>query len=76
LQKKIEARLHEKYPEKWMPAYSQVTFSPHIRYSDALSRGYKQEAIMQEVMKMPDIETKWESEEVEKMILNKVSSQP
>lgn len=76
LQKKIEARLHEEYPDKWIPAYSQVTFSPHIRYSDALKRGNKQEAIMQEVMRMPDIETKWESEEVEKMILNKLSLHP
>ena len=72
LQKKIEARLHENYPDKWIPAYSQVTFSPHIRYSDALARGNRQEIIMQEVMSMPDIETKWESEEVEKMILGKL----
>jgi kynurenine 3-monooxygenase len=71
LQKKIEARLHEKYPEKWIPAYSQVTFSPHIRYSEALRRGQMQEAIMQEVMAMPGIEEKWESEEVEKMILGR-----
>ncbi|HQZ50837.1 MAG TPA: NAD(P)/FAD-dependent oxidoreductase [Chitinophagaceae bacterium] len=72
LQKKIEARLHENYPDKWIPAYSQVTFSPHIRYSDALARGNRQEIIMQEVMSMTDIETKWESEEVEKMILGKL----
>ncbi|MEI2711594.1 MAG: hypothetical protein V9E96_21660 [Chitinophagaceae bacterium] len=24
---------------QWIPAYSQVTFSPHIRYSEALERG-------------------------------------
>ena len=72
LQKKIEARLHENYPDKWIPAYSQVTFSPHIRYSDALAKGNRQETIMQEVMTMTDIETKWESEEVEKMILGKL----
>jgi kynurenine 3-monooxygenase len=74
LQKKIEARLHEKYPEKWIPAYSQVTFSPHIRYSEALSRGQMQEAIMQEVMKLEGIEEKWDKEEVEKLILNKLIS--
>ncbi len=72
LQKKIEARLHEKYPDKWIPAYSQVTFSPHIRYSDALKRGQMQEAIMQEVMAIPGIEGKWESEEAEKLILERV----
>lgn len=62
-QKKIEAKLHEKYPEEWIPAYSQVTFSPHIRYSEALRRGQAQEAIMQQVMRWPGIEQHWESDE-------------
>ncbi|MBL7747607.1 MAG: FAD-dependent monooxygenase [Chitinophagaceae bacterium] len=74
LQKKIEARLHEKYPDKWIPAYSQVTFSPYIRYSEALLRGQKQESIMQQVMATPGIEDKWNSEEVEKMILKRLIS--
>jgi kynurenine 3-monooxygenase len=74
LQKKIEARLHEKYPDKWIPAYSQVTFSPNIRYSDARQRGEKQEMIMREVMKIDDIERKWESEEIERLILQKIEA--
>ena len=72
LQKKIEARLHEKYPAKWIPAYTQVTFSPHIRYSDALKNAMKQEAIMQEVMQRPGIEGKWDHEEIEQLILQKI----
>ncbi len=72
LQKKIEARLHEKYPTKWIPAYSQVTFSPHIRYSEALERGQKQEAIMQSIMQMPNIEEQWNSEEIEQLILTQI----
>lgn len=72
LQKKIEARLHDKYPEKWVPAYSQVTFSPGIRYSDALKRGLRQEAIMQTVMHKPDIEQIWDSPSIEKLILDKL----
>jgi kynurenine 3-monooxygenase len=72
LQKKIEARLHEKYPEKWIPAYTQVTFSPDIRYSDALKRSSHQEMIMQEIMQTPGIEKKWESEEIEQLILSKL----
>ena len=72
LQKKIEARLHQKYPDQWIPAYTQVTFSPHIRYSEALKRGQHQEAIMAEVMKTAGIEEKWDSEEVEKFILSKL----
>lgn len=64
LQKKIEARLHEKYPDRWIPAYSQVTFSPHIRYSEALRRGQQQEAIMQQVMQWPGIREQWDSDEL------------
>ena len=72
LQKRIEARLHEKYPEKWIPAYSQVTFNPHIRYSEALRNAQKQDRIMQEVMSMPGIETRWDSREVEHLVLSKL----
>jgi kynurenine 3-monooxygenase len=71
LQKKIEAKLHEKYPDKWIPAYAQVTFSPHIRYSEALERGQKQEAIMQYVMNIPDVET-MEPGKLEELILSKL----
>ena len=71
LQKKIEARFSQKYPDKWIPAYSMVTFSPHIRYSTALTEGKRQEAVMQKVMEIADIDTKWDSEEVEKIMLQK-----
>ena len=74
LQKKIEARLHERHPGQWIPAYSQVTFSPQIRYSEALTNSRKQEAIMQEVMQMKNIEESWDSAEVENFILSKLSS--
>jgi len=70
LQKKIEATFSAKYPGKWLPAYSQVTFSPQIRYSDALKNGARQEAIMQKIMALPDIEKRWQDEEIENMILN------
>lgn len=72
LQKKIEGRLHEKFPEKWIPAYSQVTFSPHIRYSEALQRGQKQELIMKEVMEIPGIGEKWDSDELHRSIISRV----
>lgn len=75
LQKKIEAALHAKYPDKWIPAYSQVTFSPHIRYSEALQRGEMQEAIMQEVMQFPGIEENWDSSVVENFVLEKLGNE-
>ncbi len=73
LQKKIEAHFTAKYPDKWLPAYSQVTFSPHIRYSQALINGSRQEAIMQKIMTVAGIEEKWNSPEIEKMILDKLN---
>ncbi len=72
LQKKIEARLHEHFPDKWIPAYTQVTFSPHIRYSEALQNSLRQEAIMQEVMQSPNIEQNWNTDSVEALILARI----
>ncbi|MBC7949297.1 MAG: FAD-dependent monooxygenase [Chitinophagaceae bacterium] len=73
LQKKIEARLHEKFPDKWIPAYSQVTFSPHTRYSEALKKGRLQESIMQDVMKRPGIEEEWDDDDVLSEIVGKLN---
>lgn len=68
LQKKIERHFAEKHPEKWIPAYSRVTFSDRP-YTEALEIGDKQEAIMKEIMKMPHLESRWDSEEVTARIL-------
>lgn len=71
LRKKIEKRLYERYPTKWMPLYSQVTFS-HIPYSEALAAGARQDKIMDRIMQKPDIENRWDSDEVENEILSMV----
>ena len=68
LQKKIEKHFSEKHPEKWIPLYSRVTFSTRP-YAEALAIGDLQETIMQDVLKMTDIEHIWDSEAVENMIL-------
>lgn len=68
LRKKIEAKFSDLYPEKWIPLYSQVTFS-HIRYSQVISNGKRQMAIMDEVMKLDHIESRWDSDEVMNKIL-------
>ena len=73
LQKKIEASFSKKYPGKWTPAYAQVTFSPQIRYSDALKNSIKQEVIMQQVMAMNGIENSWDDIAVEEKMLQLLS---
>jgi kynurenine 3-monooxygenase len=68
LQKKIEKWFSEKHPDKWMPLYSRVTFSLQP-YAEALAIGDFQNAIMQEVLKIDNIEEIWNSERVENRIL-------
>jgi len=68
LQKKIEKHFASKHPEKWIPAYSRVTFSDKP-YAEALALGDAQEEIMQKVMQIPNIEEKWDSEAVTNKIL-------
>ena len=70
LQKKIETAFSKKYPEKWKPAYAQVTFSPQIRYSQALRSSIVQEKIMQQIMALPDIENNWQDGAVEEKMLS------
>ena len=68
LQKKIEKWFASKHPEKWIPLYDRVTFSTRP-YSEALAIGDFQETIMQEILKMNNIETNWQTEEVEHKII-------
>ncbi len=69
LQKKIEKWFASKYPELWEPVYSRVTFSDRS-YAEALAIGDFQEGIMKEVMKIPEIESQWNSKTVEDLMLH------
>jgi kynurenine 3-monooxygenase len=68
LQKKIEKWFSDKHPEKWLPLYSRVTFSLQP-YSEALAIGDFQNKIMEEILKIENIEEKWNSEEVENKVI-------
>ena len=68
LRKKIEAKLHELYPDKWIPLYSMVTFNEDIRYSEAYSTGLRQEKIMNDVMKQPGIAEQWQHLDFRKIV--------
>jgi kynurenine 3-monooxygenase len=67
LQKKIEKKINELYPEKWVPLYSMTTFSD-FRYSEALGMGKKQQAIMDAVLAQPNIEEDWEKLDFQEII--------
>jgi kynurenine 3-monooxygenase len=68
LQKKIEKWFSDKHPDLWIPLYSRVTFSDRP-YAEALAIGDDQNAIMEEVLKMDNIDSKWNSVEVENKML-------
>jgi len=68
LRKKIEAKLNQQFPEKWIPLYSMVTFHDNIRYSDAFATGQKQKRVMDEVMQRINIETTWEQLDFENIV--------
>jgi len=68
VRKKIEAKLHEKYPSKWIPLYSMVTFHENMRYSEAIAKGEQQKAIMDRVMAQEGILQNWESVDLESIV--------
>ena len=68
LRKKIEGKLYELYPDKWVPLYSMVTFKEEMRYSEALERGKAQKVIMDKVMSASEITENWEDLDFKKIL--------
>lgn len=71
-QKKIESWFSARHPDKWIPLYSQVSFS-HVPYHEALANGNRQQQIMDKVMELPEIYSEWQTEKVEKFILQRIA---
>jgi kynurenine 3-monooxygenase len=67
LRKKIEAKIHSLYPDRWIPLYSMVTFHADIPYRQALVTGQKQKKIMDEVMSGKGIKENWEQLDFKKI---------
>jgi kynurenine 3-monooxygenase len=71
LQKEIEKKFSNLYPDKWIPLYSMVSFT-NIPYADAWEIGMKQEKMMEEIMNTPNIEKEWKSDEIMQKMLSLV----
>jgi len=69
LRKKIEAKFSELHPEKWIPMYSQTTFT-NIPYHKVIENGKVQDTIMEEIMKIPNIHENWDDNAVMDKMLN------
>ena len=70
LQKKIEKKLHDAYPEQWVPLYTLVTFSDY-RYSESLAIAQEQQKIMDKLLAMPNIDSIWENLDLAEVVNQK-----
>ena len=67
LQKKFERRISELYPDKYLPLYSQVSFS-HIPYSEAYKKGKEQDVYIKNIMTENDISMLFETNKIDDLI--------
>ena len=66
--KQIEAFLYQRYPLKFVPLYTIVTFRDDIPYSEALRISNEQDVLMESLMADEEIYTAWTSDaSVEKL---------
>lgn len=72
LRKRIEAKLHELYPNDWIPLYTMVTFTD-MGYAEAYAQGKIQDAVMNKVMADPLITENWNKLDYED-IINKMET--
>lgn len=63
LKLKIEKKIAAKFEDKFMTHYAMVTFSD-LSYSEAKKLGEQQNDLLDTIMAIPDIESKWDSDEV------------
>lgn len=68
LRKEIEKRLNLQYQDRYIPLYSMVTFSPQLRYSDALRIGKLQDQLFAKIMAIPDVEEKWDTGQLNQLL--------
>lgn len=64
LRKKIAANLHQKFPDKFLPVYSMISFS-NTPYSVALHEEDAQNELFKEILAIPDIESDWDGAQVD-----------
>ena len=67
LQKKLESRIQQLYPDQYLPLYSMVSFS-HIRYSEALRKGNAQNEKMKSILAQHDVEGLFKNGTIDKLI--------
>jgi len=67
LQKKLERRINQLYPEKYTPLYTMVSFS-NTPYAEAYAKGVKQNERLEQMVRENDIAAKFEDGTIDELI--------
>lgn len=74
--KKLEAYLHEQYPDKFIPQYSLVTFAPDVPYSEAQRIGIENESFALSLLTAPELAGGWTTDLAMAFIEAQMSRRP
>ncbi len=75
LRTQIEKKIAEKLSPRFMTHYSMVVFSD-LSYNEAKLRGEKQNELLDIIMALPDIEQRWDSDEIIQLAEEWVKANP
>jgi kynurenine 3-monooxygenase len=63
LRKRIERRINELFPDRYIPLYNLVSFT-NVPYVEALRRGREQRTLIDRVLELPNLLDRLDSEEI------------
>jgi kynurenine 3-monooxygenase len=78
LRKRIERRINELFPDRYIPLYNLISFT-NVSYTEALRRDREQRILIDRMMEVPEIGERLDEEEIRDTIdrlLNETLSQP
>jgi len=75
LRKKIEDTFQHKYPDLWHSLYHMVSFCPEISYHQARNQSNQQELLLDEIMKIDNIEMCWQDDFIYEKLKRLVQNQ-
>lgn len=75
LRREMEIKIHKFFPDRFMPLYAMIAFT-HIPYAEAQAIAAAQDAVVREVMALPDIESRWGTPDLEQQIARLVATLP
>lgn len=72
--KKLEAYLYERFPDRFIPQYTMVTFAPDVPYSEARRVARENDVLLDMLVSHPVLQTDWETNEVQALLQQTVGT--